>query len=71
MATKRTNYAKVKLWGDKIVAEFEGSILGCMTEMLLMVPAQNRGKFIEHLQKVAADADEKRGLRAPLEGSPQ
>lgn len=55
MATKKTNYAKVKIWGDTVSAEFDGPILGCMIMMLEMVPAEFHDRFIAELQKVAAN----------------
>jgi hypothetical protein len=51
MASKRKNYAKCKVWGENVIAEMEGSILGCMESMLLMVPSEHRQAFINHLQQ--------------------
>lgn len=55
MAAKKTNYAKVKVWGDTATAEFDGPILGCMGMMFVFLPDDVQDRFIAELQKVAAN----------------
>lgn len=52
MAQKRTNYARIKAWGETMSIECEGALLGCMEQMLLLMPTQSRQKAIRYLQAV-------------------
>ena len=59
MATKRTNYAKCKVWGQDSTMNCEGSILGVMSMMLMMVPKEFQQKFLDHLQGEVTERMEK------------
>lgn len=60
MAQKRTNYARIKVWGKTMSLECEGSILGCMEQMLMMLPAEFHAEAIKHLQNFAGELAVKR-----------
>ncbi|CNK27797.1 Uncharacterised protein [Yersinia frederiksenii] len=58
-STKKPNYsAKVKYWSDGITGECSGGIIGCIDQLFLALPRDNREKVISmiedsHAKKIA------------------
>ncbi len=65
--TKRTNYAKVKIWMESMTADIEGSIAGVAIETFQAIPtAALQQKVLEKLTEAHAKRLE-REAAAPAE----
>lgn len=60
MAGKRKYYAKCKVWGDGVTMDVEGTIIGCMENMLMMFPADIRQQVLDVLQASKDRATQRR-----------
>lgn len=46
----RTNHAKVKVWTENMIADFEGPIAACVAQLIISVPMDKQPALIERLQ---------------------
>jgi hypothetical protein len=56
----RTNHAKVKVWTENMISDFEGPIAACVSMLFIAVPMDKQPALIERLQsEYKARADKK------------
>lgn len=55
MAPTKKNYAKAKVWGERIVSTLEGPLMGVIVQMFTSVPADNHEYLLKKLQEVSDD----------------
>jgi hypothetical protein len=67
MATRKTNWAKCKVWGEAVIAEMEGPIAGCARQLMHAVPLADRPKVIALMQKDLQAAEQRAAAPKPEE----
>lgn len=48
---RKTNFAKVKVWTESVIADFSGTISGCVRQLIIGVPEDQQDALIETLRK--------------------
>jgi hypothetical protein len=66
MAPTKKNYAKAKVWGERITTTLEGPLMGVIQQMLTSVPADNHEYLLGKLKQISDDI---RGI-TPAEPAP-
>ena len=55
MAPTKKNYAKAKVWGERITTTLEGPLMGVIQQMLTSVPADNHEYLLGKLKQISDD----------------
>lgn len=53
MAATKKNYAKAKVWGERITTTLEGPLMGVIEQMFTSVPVDNHEYLLKKLQETS------------------